>query len=108
MTCYLERCFILISLLRGDYEWMKLHKLQFRAVISAIKTAKCAIKVRFLSSSNWRKEILEYAVPESLPDKWNLSETIFTSSVPVPVKFDEKGYFGKNTKVCFWYNILFL
>uniref|UniRef100_A0A914QKE7 CRAL-TRIO domain-containing protein n=1 Tax=Panagrolaimus davidi TaxID=227884 RepID=A0A914QKE7_9BILA len=51
-------------------------------------------KVRILSASNWREEILEYASAESLPTKWNISEiTHFKASLDLPVQFPENEYY---------------
>ncbi|VDM36530.1 unnamed protein product [Toxocara canis] len=57
-------------------------------------------KVRILSSSDWRHEILEYANAESLPDKWNSpDENIFTSPIELPMPFDENNYCNDNFKI---------
>uniref|UniRef100_A0A7E4UUQ1 CRAL-TRIO domain-containing protein n=1 Tax=Panagrellus redivivus TaxID=6233 RepID=A0A7E4UUQ1_PANRE len=51
-------------------------------------------KVRILSSTHWREEILEYACPESLPTKWNEStEEHFTATVDLPVDYPESEYY---------------
>lgn len=51
-------------------------------------------KVRILSSSDWRHEILEYANASILPEMWNLpDERIFSATVPMPIKFPEIGYY---------------
>ncbi|KAI6205648.1 Cellular retinaldehyde-binding triple function domain containing protein [Aphelenchoides besseyi] len=50
-------------------------------------------KVRILSS-NWRQEILEFACPESLPDKWNENGTqLFTNHVEPPIPYPIDQYY---------------
>lgn len=57
-------------------------------------------KVRILSSSKWKEEILDFAVPGSLPDKWNLpGDHTFTSMVSLPVKFPEAEYRSNRFRV---------
>uniref|UniRef100_A0A0N5AVW2 CRAL-TRIO domain-containing protein n=1 Tax=Syphacia muris TaxID=451379 RepID=A0A0N5AVW2_9BILA len=52
-------------------------------------------KIRILGS-NWRKEILKYAVPESLPSSWNLEhENFYRFCLPTPLKLTENDYYNK-------------
>ncbi|VDM26006.1 unnamed protein product [Toxocara canis] len=51
-------------------------------------------RVRILSPSNWRKEILEYADPSALPSLWNgKGENLFTAFIDRPLRLPREGYF---------------
>ncbi|KAI6243925.1 CRAL/TRIO domain protein [Aphelenchoides fujianensis] len=51
-------------------------------------------KVRILSSSNWREEILEFSCPEALPERWNDEEhTSFSHPLELPVPYPVEQYY---------------
>uniref|UniRef100_A0A915API9 CRAL-TRIO domain-containing protein n=1 Tax=Parascaris univalens TaxID=6257 RepID=A0A915API9_PARUN len=53
-------------------------------------------KVRILSSTNWREEILEFANADALPDKWNTPNgPKFTSFIDLPIIFRKDGYYNQ-------------
>lgn len=54
------------------------------------------LKVRILSSTNWREEILEFANADALPDKWNTPNgPKFTSFIKLPIAFRKDGYYNQ-------------
>uniref|UniRef100_A0A1I8AK61 CRAL-TRIO domain-containing protein n=1 Tax=Steinernema glaseri TaxID=37863 RepID=A0A1I8AK61_9BILA len=58
-------------------------------------------KVRILSSSNWRQEILKLSDPSALPTKWNDSQVdVFKAEIDQPIPYPEQKYYvNKNPEV---------
>uniref|UniRef100_A0A914C5Y9 CRAL-TRIO domain-containing protein n=1 Tax=Acrobeloides nanus TaxID=290746 RepID=A0A914C5Y9_9BILA len=55
-------------------------------------------KVRILSSSNWRDEILDFASYEALPTKWNTEKfDQFHANLDIPIPFPETEYYCNRT-----------